>query len=154
MTRLNQENDVTAVRPEITDAPTDGAVDVLSLSLEQLRDWFAAQGERAFRADQVFQWLHLKRVLSFDGMTNLSKDLRRKLQAQAVIRVPKIESVQQSTDGTRKYQLRTFDDFMIECVFIPNASAAGRNTLCISSQVGCAMGCRFCATAAMHIALS
>ena len=151
MTEIANKNDVTALKPEIPDEVPVNQMDLLSLSLEELRQWFQEQGERTFRADQVFQWVHRKRVLSFDGMTNLSKDLRQKLDAAAVFRTPKIESVQQSSDGTRKYQLRTFDDFMIECVFIPNASAAGRNTLCISSQVGCAMGCTFCATAAIKL---
>ena len=151
MTVITNKNDVTAIRPELEEADSQGLTDFLNLSLTDMRAWFENHGERTFRADQVFQWIHRKRVLSFEGMTNLSKDLRQKLNESAILRAPKIETVQESADGTRKYQLRTFDDFMIECVFIPNASAAGRNTLCISSQVGCAMGCRFCATAAIKL---
>lgn len=144
-------DDVTAIRPEIDSDAQGELTDILNFDLEQLREWMADLGERPFRADQLFQWLHLKRVLNFDDMTNLSKGLREKMSQRAVIRAPQIESVQQSNDGTRKYQLRTYDNFMIEAVFIPNASTAGRNTLCISSQVGCAMGCRFCATAAIKL---
>ena len=142
--------DVTAIQPEKVSVQED-AVDILAMDIHALREWMADLGERSFRADQVFQWLHLKRVLSFEGMTNLSKSLRDKLSSHAVIAAPSVESVQQSNDGTRKYQLRTYDNYMIEAVFIPNASSEGRNTLCISSQVGCAMGCRFCATAAIKL---
>jgi 23S rRNA (adenine2503-C2)-methyltransferase len=143
--------DVTEIRPEFDSEDKDDLTDILNFDLDEMRSWMAELGERSFRADQLFQWLHLKRVLNFEDMTNLSKSLREKISTKAVIRAPLIESVQQSSDGTRKYQLRTYDNFMIEAVFIPNASTAGRNTLCISSQVGCAMGCRFCATAAIKL---
>jgi len=95
--------------------------------------------------------LHQQFVTDFDHITTLSADLRQKLKELAYIESVKIAKVQASTDGTRKYQFRTSDGNLIESVFIPDAATDGRNTLCISSQVGCAMGCTFCATAKLNL---
>ncbi len=129
----------------------DGRVDVLSLDREALDEFVASQGERPFRAQQIFRWLHQKGAASFDEMTNLKKDLREKLEQVAVLAQPRITDVKVSADGTRKYQLETHDGHVIESVYIPHASGPDKNALCISSQVGCAMGCRFCATASLGI---
>lgn len=129
----------------------DGRVDLLSLDHVALAAWVEELGERPFRAKQLFRWLHQRLATSFDEMTDLKKDFRARLQERAAISGPTIADVKVSTDGTRKYQLETHDGHMIESVFIPNVSGPGRNALCISSQVGCAMGCTFCATAALKL---
>jgi 23S rRNA (adenine2503-C2)-methyltransferase len=131
---------------------SDGRVDLLSLDREAMEKFVVEDlGERTFRARQIFRWLHDKLAGSFEEMTDLSKKLRHRLEEQAAIVRPSIDDVKVSSDGTRKYQLRTWDDHVIEAVFIPDASGPGRNALCVSSQVGCAMGCRFCATAAIQL---
>jgi 23S rRNA (adenine2503-C2)-methyltransferase len=129
----------------------EGRVDLLSLDREGLDAYFRELNEKPFRAQQLFRWLHMRGAASFEEMTDLSKALRAKLQDVAAITRPVIEDVKVSSDGTRKYQLRTHDGHVIESVYIPDASGPGRNALCISSQVGCAMACRFCATAALKL---
>mgnify|MGYP000495027687 CR=1 FL=1 len=132
-----------------TDVPS--VVDLLGLDLQGLEDLLVDMGEKKFRAKQLQQWLHDKRVASVDDMSNLSKALRDKLKQQAALLHPTIEDVQQSVDGTRKYQLKTFDGHVIEAVYLPNVSGEGKHALCISSQVGCALGCTFCATASLKL---
>ena len=102
-----------------------------------------------FRAQQVFRWIHKRGAMGFEQMTDLSVQLRQKLAQVATVGRLEVAEVRASTDGTRKYRFKTWDGALIEAVFIPNASAADKNTLCISSQVGCAMACSFCATGAM-----
>jgi 23S rRNA (adenine2503-C2)-methyltransferase len=126
-------------------------VDVASLSEAGLGVLMRELGEKAFRAKQLFSWLHGKRVTSFDEMTNLSAALRKRLHDRGMIARPVVDDVKVAADGTRKYQLLTHDGHVIEAVWIPHASAPGRHALCISSQVGCAMGCRFCATASLKL---
>ncbi len=122
-----------------------GRVNLLDFDLPALRRWFTDElGEKPFRAQQVFQWLHQHGVDDFAAMTNISKALRAKLAEVAEVRMPEPVLAQPSADGTRKWLLRLDDGQCIETVFIPEA---GRGTLCISSQVGCALDCRFCATA-------
>lgn len=133
------------------DAGLGGRADLLSMEMPALKAWLLSVGEKPFRAKQIFAWLHEKCVGSFAEMTNLSKALREKLEREAVIAGPTVAGVQVSRDGTRKYQLETTDGHLIEAVFLPNVSGPGRNALCISSQVGCAMGCTFCATAALKL---
>ena len=101
-------------------------------------------GERAFRAQQIFPWLHQRGVTDFAAMTNIGKALAARLAGEAVVTIPEMASEHLSEDGTRKWVLRLADGNAIETVFIPEAL---RNTLCISSQVGCALDCAFCATA-------
>jgi 23S rRNA (adenine2503-C2)-methyltransferase len=126
-------------------------MDVLSLSEDELVAWVGTLGEPAFRGKQLFVWLHRHRADSFANMTSLSKVLRAHMRTYAVLTRPAVSDVKQAKDGTRKYELKTHDGHIIEAVFIPHASGLHRHALCISSQVGCAMGCRFCATAAMKL---
>ncbi|MGH8506635.1 MAG: 23S rRNA (adenine(2503)-C(2))-methyltransferase RlmN [Stenotrophobium sp.] len=109
-----------------------------------LRACFAEMGEKPFRADQVMQWIYRRTADDFDLMTNISKDLRTKMKQRFVIKHPELVTEQISQDGTRKWALRLDGGNVIETVFIPESD---RGTLCISSQVGCAMDCSFCSTA-------
>jgi len=113
------------------------------LQLQELRQWFAAQGELAYRANQVLDWIYRHGATSFEQMTNLSQLLRRRLEAACVIYSGKQACVQQSADGTQKLLLRFPDQAAVETVWIPEPA---RQTVCLSTQVGCAMGCRFCAS--------
>ncbi len=128
----------------MSDVQKDDAVNLLGLDLDGLKSFFAEIGEKPFRASQVMKWIHQFGVSDFDDMTNLSKALREKLKASCVIRVPEIVIDQTSNDGTRKWLLRLDNNNCIETVYIPEND---RGTLCISSQVGCALECTFCATA-------
>ncbi|RUM94369.1 MAG: 23S rRNA (adenine(2503)-C(2))-methyltransferase RlmN [Thiothrix sp.] len=119
-------------------------VNLLDLGQEGLEIFFKDLDEPAFRARQVFKWIHQQGVDDFSLMTNVSKTLRQKLSKIAEIKVPEIALEQPSTDGVRKWLLRLNDQQCIETVFIPEGD---RGTLCISSQVGCALDCTFCATA-------
>ncbi len=119
-------------------------VNLLDFSHESLKEYFASIGEKPFRATQVIKWLHQMNVDSVDQMTNLSKNLRTFLAENAIIRAPEIIIDQQSADGTHKWLLRLADGNAIETVFIPEDD---RGTLCVSSQVGCALDCTFCSTA-------
>lgn len=121
----------------------DGKVDLLGLDAKGLADFFTSIGEKAFRSTQVMKWIHQFGVSDFDEMTNLSKALREKLKQTAVIRTPKVISEQKSADGTIKWLLEVDNNNSVETVFIPEKT---RGTLCISSQVGCALDCSFCAT--------
>lgn len=106
--------------------------------------WFEARGEKPFRAGQVLKWLHQLGVDDFDAMTNLSKSLRAALKADACISGPGVVADQRSADGSRKWLFELADGNRIESVYIPEPDRA---TLCISSQVGCALNCSFCSTA-------
>lgn len=117
---------------------------LFGLDREQLRACFAEMGEKPFRADQVMQWIYRRTADDFDLMTNISKDLRTKMKERFVIKHPELVTEQVSQDGTRKWVLRLDGGNAIETVFIPEDD---RGTLCISSQVGCAMDCSFCSTA-------
>jgi 23S rRNA (adenine2503-C2)-methyltransferase len=110
-----------------------------------LVDLFAGLGEKPFHARQVLQWIHQRHADAFDEMTDLSKNLRARLNEIAAIRLPEILSEQTSTDGTLKWLFESGAGQAVESVFIPEP---GRGTLCISSQVGCALDCAFCATGA------
>jgi 23S rRNA (adenine2503-C2)-methyltransferase len=116
---------------------------LLDFTLPGLTDWFAARGEKPFRARQVFQWIHQRGVDDFDAMTDLAKSLREKLKLEAGIRPPAILSEHRSADGTVKWLFDVGIGNGIETVFIPEED---RGTLCVSSQVGCALACSFCST--------
>ncbi len=117
--------------------------DIKSMSREELAAFFAELGEPKFRAKQVFQWLH-RGVESFDEMSNLSKSLREKLKAQCILTVPKVARKQVSQlDGTIKYLWELGDGNCIESVLMRYKHG---NTICVSSEVGCLMGCAFCAS--------
>jgi len=123
---------------------TESKTNLLNMDHEGLRDFFAGIGEKPFRASQVLQWMHQRGVNNFEAMTDLSKALRERLNTLAEVRGPEIVVDQQSQDGTRKWLLRLDDGNCIETVFIPEDD---RGTLCVSSQVGCALDCAFCSTA-------
>jgi len=116
---------------------------LLDLTLPRLTEWFAQQGEKPFRAKQVFRWIHQRGVADFDAMTDIAKSLREKLKATAQVRAPAILSEHRSEDGTVKFLFDVGVGNGIETVFIPEDD---RGTLCVSSQVGCALDCKFCST--------
>jgi 23S rRNA (adenine2503-C2)-methyltransferase len=118
--------------------------DIRALSREQLRDFFVGQGDKAFRGDQVYEWLWSKGVHDFESMTNLSKTTRAHLEAHFVINHIQVDSLQKSSDGTIKNAVKLHDGYVVESVLIPTES---RTTACVSSQVGCSLDCKFCATA-------
>jgi len=103
-------------------------------------------GEKPFRVKQIVEWLWQKHAHSFDEMTNLSKDLRKQLEDHYQLPALTISTTQLSEDGTLKTRFKTFDDHMIEGVLIPTAL---RKTACVSSQIGCSLSCKFCATGTM-----
>ncbi len=127
---------MTAVREERTN--------LLGMPRRALESFFVELGEKPFRAAQVLKWIHQFGATDFAPMTNISKALRGRLQEVAEIRAPEIVMRQHSRDGTRKWLLRVDGDNSVEMVFIPEK---GRGTLCVSSQVGCALDCSFCSTA-------
>ena len=123
---------------------TENKIDIKSLSLEELTEEFGNLNEKAFRAKQAYAWMHEKLVRSFDEMSNLSKDFREKLKARYQYTALEIMRVQESKlDGTRKYLFRLADGNVVESVWMKYKHG---NSVCISSQVGCRMGCRFCAS--------
>ena len=109
-----------------------------------MRDFFVSQGEKAFRGNQVYEWLWIKGAHSFDDMTNISKETRTFLDEHFVINHIKVDQMQRSSDGTIKNAVKLHDNLTVESVLIPTAS---RTTACVSSQVGCSLNCKFCATA-------
>jgi 23S rRNA (adenine2503-C2)-methyltransferase len=118
--------------------------DIRALTREQLREFFEFHGEQAFRGNQVYEWLWQKSAHSFDAMTNLSRETRKKLDDYFVINHIKVDQLQRSSDGTIKNAVRLHDDLVVESVLIPTKE---RTTACVSSQVGCSLDCKFCATA-------
>lgn len=128
---------------------TSGLVDILGFSKEELeKDLEDSLGLESFRANQLIQWLYRYRKTDFNEMTNISKSVRAQLASRYRISRPKLAQVQQSIDGTRKYLFTLEDGSSIESVLIKQEK---RNTLCVSSQVGCAIGCKFCRTALMGL---
>jgi 23S rRNA (adenine2503-C2)-methyltransferase len=139
--------------------------DLRSLSLPESSALVARLGERPYRARQLFDWLHHKGAASLEAMTNLPRAFRERLAEETRLSTLTIDAVQQSADGTRKYRLSTRDGKFIESVYMPDEAgpqsfdpesdeeepARVRRTLCISTQVGCAMGCGFCMTATMGL---
>ncbi|HET7730282.1 MAG TPA: radical SAM protein [Usitatibacter sp.] len=118
-------------------------VNLLGFTLARMTEWFAAQGEKPFRAKQVFRWIHQRGVSDFTAMTDLAKSLREKLLEVAEVRPPAILSEHRSADGTVKWLFDVGVGNGVETVFIPEDD---RGTLCVSSQVGCALDCKFCST--------
>lgn len=120
----------------------ENKIDLLSLTPEELREYLASIGEPGYRAEQIFSWLHRGALIC--DMTNLSKKLRERLDAEAVVKLPEVSrKLVSKLDGTVKYLFRLYDDNLIESVFMRYKHG---NTVCISSEVGCPMGCRFCAS--------
>ncbi len=120
-------------------------VNLLGMDRRALEGFFAELGEKPFRASQILKWVHARRVTDFTAMTDLSRALRARLEDIAEVRVPQPVLDQRSSDGTRKWLLRLDGANAVEAVLIPEP---GRDTLCISSQVGCALECSFCSTGA------
>ena len=118
-------------------------VNLMNLTRAQMREFFAELGEKPFRADQLGKWIYHFGEDNFDNMTNLNKKLREKLKSVAEIKAPEVAVEQRSADGTIKWAMQVGDQ-QVETVYIPEADRA---TLCVSSQVGCALACTFCSTA-------
>jgi len=118
--------------------------DIRKLKLEELKEFFVQQGDKAFRAQQVYEWLWKKSAKDFDQMTNLSLPTRELLKQHFIINHIHVDNMQRSVDGTIKNAVKLHDGLIVESVLIP---AEKRITACVSSQVGCSLDCKFCATA-------
>jgi len=118
--------------------------DIRTLTKEQLRDFFVANGDKAFRGNQVYEWLWAKKAHDFETMTSLGKMTRQMLEDNFVINHIRVDEMQTSSDGTIKNAVRLHDGLVVESVLIPTEK---RTTACVSSQVGCSLDCNFCATA-------
>ncbi len=129
------------VAPVVPDK--NGKINLLDLNRQQMREFFKELGEKPFRADQVMKWMYHYCSDNFDEMTDINKVLRGKLKEVAEIRAPEVVEEQRSSDGTIKWAIAVGDQ-RVETVYIPEDDRA---TLCVSSQVGCALECKFCSTA-------
>ena len=118
-------------------------INLMDLTRQQMREFFKELGEKPFRADQLVKWIYHFGEDNFDNMTNINKKLREKLKAVAEIKAPEVAIEQRSADGTIKWAMQVGEQ-QVETVYIPEADRA---TLCVSSQVGCALACTFCSTA-------
>ncbi|OFO66134.1 bifunctional tRNA (adenosine(37)-C2)-methyltransferase TrmG/ribosomal RNA large subunit methyltransferase RlmN [Haemophilus sp. HMSC068C11] len=118
-------------------------INLMDLTRQQMREFFAELGEKPFRADQLVKWIYHFGEDNFDNMTNINKKLREKLKAVSEIKAPEVAVEQRSADGTIKWAMQVGEQ-QVETVYIPEADRA---TLCVSSQVGCALACTFCSTA-------
>ncbi|UYQ92267.1 23S rRNA (adenine(2503)-C(2))-methyltransferase RlmN [Chitinophaga horti] len=121
---------------------------IRELSLQQLQEYFVQINEKPFRAKQVYEWLWLRHARDFESMTNISKQLRTALEEHFELPAIKIDLTQHSSDGTIKTRFKTQDGQLVEGVLIPTES---RQTACVSSQVGCSLSCKFCATGYMKL---
>ena len=115
-------------------------------NLPELKEYFEKIGDKKFRAIQVYEWIWQKNAQNFEDMTNISKELRQSLSEQFILPALTIDATQFSSDGTIKSRFKTFDGHLIEGVLIPTEK---RNTACVSSQIGCSLSCKFCATGTM-----
>ena len=118
-------------------------IDIRSLSEDELCEFFVKKGFNSYRGKQVYEWIWKKSSYTFDNMTNISKDLRLMLDENFVINHIEVDKIQKSSDGTIKNAVKLFDDYTVESVLIPTQD---RTTACVSSQVGCSLDCKFCAT--------
>jgi 23S rRNA (adenine2503-C2)-methyltransferase len=124
--------------------PINQPVDLKNLNPDALVDFLVGMGKEKFRAEQLLRWIYLRGVTDFSEMTDLAKPFREEMSQRAFISIFTPETVEVSSDGTRKFLFRLYDGRSVETVLIP--MEGGRNTLCISTQVGCAMQCSFCLT--------
>ncbi|MEX3547719.1 MAG: 23S rRNA (adenine(2503)-C(2))-methyltransferase RlmN [Burkholderia sp.] len=122
---------------------SETSVNLLDFDAEGLGAYCGSLGEKSFRAKQLLRWIHHYNVANFDDMTDLAKSLREKLKGRATIGMPEIASDHVSSDGTRKWLIDVGNGNAVETVFIPEEA---RGTLCVSSQAGCVVNCRFCST--------
>lgn len=136
-----ESNPITPVEPKSKPLP-----DIRKMTEAEIKAALAASGEKPFRAKQIYEWLWQKSAMSFDEMTNLSKDFRAWLSAHFLLRPVVVSQQQKSNDGTIKIAFRLHDNHLVEGVLIPTED---RMTACISSQVGCSLTCKFCATGYM-----
>ena len=118
-------------------------IDIRSLSEDKLCEFFENKGFESYRGKQVYEWIWKKSSHTFDNMTNISKDVRLMLDENFVINHIEVDKIQKSSDGTIKNAVKLFDDYTVESVLIPTQD---RTTACVSSQVGCSLDCKFCAT--------
>ena len=119
-------------------------IDILSMDMDELIEYVKGLGEKSFRAKQIFEWLHGKLCADFDEMSSLPKGFRDALKSECEIRIPGIKEVRESSiDGTKKYLMQLSDEECVESVLM---SYEHGYSVCISSQVGCRMGCSFCAS--------
>lgn len=123
-----------------------GRTQLLGMSLNELEDYIESLNEPRFRARQIYKWIYQKQTSSFYEMSDIPRELRQRLDETAVIAIPRVLKQRVSADGTRKFLLELEDRKRIESVVIPQPEERNRYTLCLSTQVGCAMGCAFCAT--------
>ncbi|MGA9619951.1 MAG: bifunctional tRNA (adenosine(37)-C2)-methyltransferase TrmG/ribosomal RNA large subunit methyltransferase RlmN, partial [Serratia proteamaculans] len=137
------ENNSLTTQSVNAEQPAVAKINLLDLNRQQLREFFAKMGEKPFRADQVMKWMYHYCCDDFEQMTDINKVLRNKLQSVAEIRAPEVAEEQRSADGTIKWAIKVGDQ-QVETVYIPDGDRA---TLCVSSQVGCALECKFCSTA-------
>lgn len=145
---LNDKDPITEDATQASNTPaaasvSSAKVNLLGMPESKLIAFFESLGEKRFRAAQVLKWIHQLGADNFDVMTNVSKALREKLKDVAEIRPPEVIKQLDSVDGTRKFLIRVSGDNVVETVYIPEGD---RGTLCVSSQVGCALDCSFCAT--------
>jgi 23S rRNA (adenine2503-C2)-methyltransferase len=127
----------------------DRPLDLLGLPLDRLTQFLVDElGARPFHARQLYRWIHQRGVVDFEQMTDLSKSVRAKLRERSIVEPLAKDLEQRSTDGTIKYRWRTRDGRLIESVYMP---ATDRKTLCVSTQVGCAMACKFCMTGTLGL---
>ena len=134
---------MTVMEPIIATTEPQQRINLLGLTRGQMEQFFEGLGEKRFRAQQVMKWIHHHGVLDFELMTNVGKNLRHKLAQCAEIKPPDIAEQQDSVDGTRKWAVRVEGGSLVEAVLIPDGDRA---TLCVSSQVGCSLDCKFCST--------
>ncbi|EJF11780.1 23S rRNA (adenine(2503)-C(2))-methyltransferase RlmN [Pontibacter sp. BAB1700] len=130
----------------IADIPVLNKKDIRKLSLDDLKAWLVEQGEKAFRAKQVYEWIWKHSAQSFEEMNNVSLALREKLDQHFAINAVQVATKQLSNDGTIKSAFKLHDNNIVEGVLIPHEE---RKTACVSSQVGCSLTCKFCATGYM-----
>jgi 23S rRNA (adenine2503-C2)-methyltransferase len=126
---------------------TEEKKNIRHLSLSELEQYFEALGEKKFRAKQIYEWIWQKHAHTFEDMTNLSKELRQQLAGNFSLPALKVDATQYSADGTVKSRFRTADHHLVEGVLIPTDE---RKTACVSSQIGCSLSCKFCATGYME----
>jgi 23S rRNA (adenine2503-C2)-methyltransferase len=145
---------LTAAKPEIdvAQAPlasrADGRRNLVGLTRDEIAAAMGELGEKPFRAAQLWRWIYVRGATSFEGMTDISKTLRARLEEKFYVFRPAISRHQKSIDGTQKWLLRMEDGAEIECVHIPETD---RGTLCVSSQVGCTLTCKFCHTGTQRL---